>query len=73
MHWIEGVIIICVGALPWLVASGGFPADQQQRMRLERAMPVVRNRLLMRGLGVFLWLFGGLVVANSLLGLGIPL
>ena len=73
MHWIEGVFIIFVGAAPWLIASGAFPGDAQQRARLERAMPFVRNHLLMRGAAIFLWLFGGAVAANGLLGLGLPL
>jgi hypothetical protein len=73
MHWLEGVFIIFVGAVPWLIASDAFPRDAQQRVRLERAMPFVRNRLLMRGAAIFLWLFGGAVAANSLFDLGLPL
>jgi len=73
MHWLEGVFIICVGAVPWLIASDAFPRDAQQRVKLERAMPFVRNRLLMRGAAIFLWLFGGAVAANGLFGLGLPL
>ncbi len=73
MHWLEGVFIIFVGAIPWLIGSDAFPKDAQQRARLERAMPFVRNRRLMQGVAIFLWLFGGVVAANSLLGLGIPL
>lgn len=73
MHWIEGIFIVFVGAIPWLIAAGAFPRDAQQRAKLERAMPIVRNRRLMRGAAVFLWLFGGFVAANGLLGLGLPL
>jgi len=72
MHWLEGVLIIFAGAVPWLIASGAFPKDTQQRARLERAMPLVRNRRLMQGAAIFLWLFGGVVAANDLLGLGLP-
>lgn len=73
MHWIEGIFIIFVGAVPWLIATGRFPTDAEQRATLERRMPIVRYRRVMLGGAVFLWLFGGLVAANSLLGLGLPL
>lgn len=73
MHWIEGIFIVFVGAVPWLIAAGTFPKDAQHRATLERRMPIVRNRRLMQGAAVFLWLFGGLVAANSLFGLGLPL
>jgi len=73
MHLIEGIVAIFVGAVPWLIATGAFPGNAEQRARLERAMPFVRNRLLMQGAAIFLWLFGGAIVANNLFSLGIPI
>ncbi len=71
MHWVEGVIMFGAGIMAWLIGDGTFPADPRQRARLERAMPLVRNRRLMFALAIFLCAFGGLALANGLLGLGL--
>jgi hypothetical protein len=71
MHWIEGMIMIGAGFVPWLIATGAFPADPAQRARLEKAMPPVRNRSLMQVVALFLWAFGGFAVVNSVFGFGL--
>jgi hypothetical protein len=71
MHWIEGLIMIGAGFVPWLICTGAFPADPVQRARLEKAMPLVRNHRLILAVAIFLWVFGGFVAANSVFGLGL--
>jgi len=58
MHWLEGVIIIGAGFIPFLIVTGRFPADPQKRQDLEVRLPWVKNRKLMYGMAGFLWVFG---------------
>ena len=69
MHWIEGLIMMAVGWVPWMIASGTFPPNYEQRQNLERAMPWVKNKYLMRGAAIFLWLLGGAALVSSYFGL----
>lgn len=69
MHWIEGLVMMAVGTIPWFIAAGSFPPDHQQRLNLERAMPWVKNTYLMRGMAIFLWLLGGAALVSSYFGL----
>jgi len=39
MHWLEGVIIIGAGFIPFLIVTGRFPADPQKRQDLEVRLP----------------------------------
>ena len=73
MHWLEGLFIIAVGSIPWLIANGTFPKSYQQRKRLETAMPLVKNTFLVQCVAVFIWVFGGAIFANSFFDLGWPL
>ena len=72
MHWIEGLIAMAVGCVPWMIATGAFPTDQKRRADLERSLPIVKNRRLMWGGAIFLWLFGGFILVNGYFGLGLP-
>jgi len=58
MHWLEGVIIIGAGFIPFLIVTGRFPADSQKRQDLEVRLPWVKNRKLMYGMAGLLWVFG---------------
>lgn len=62
MHWLEAVVIVAVGFIPWFIASGQFPGDPQRRLELEQKMPLVKNKTLLRVAAVFLWIFGGAAI-----------
>ncbi|HAR46310.1 MAG: hypothetical protein A2X56_04760 [Nitrospirae bacterium GWC2_57_13] len=62
MHWLEGAIMVAAGFIPWFVAAGKLPADPQKRLDLERAMPIVKNKTLLRVAAAFLWILGGAAI-----------
>ena len=62
MHWLEGVLMAATGFIPWMIASGRFPSDPQQRAELERKMAIVRNKGVMRAAAVVLWVIGGAAI-----------
>jgi hypothetical protein len=64
MHWIEGVIMIGAGCIPWLIATERFPADQLKRDEMLIRAPWLGNKKLLWGMSVFLWLLGIAAVAG---------
>jgi hypothetical protein len=64
MHWVEGVIMIGAGCIPWLIASGTFPADPVKRDEMLRRAPWLGKKRLLRGMSVFLWMLGAAAVVG---------
>jgi hypothetical protein len=62
MHWVEGAFMAAVGFIPWLIAAEKFPGDPQQRAAMLERMPLLKNKTLLRGAAIFLWVLGGAVV-----------
>ena len=64
MHWIEGIIMIGAGCIPWLIAAGKFPADPLKRDEMLMKAPWLGKKKLLWGMAVFLWLLGLAAVAG---------
>ncbi len=58
MHWIEGVIMIGVGCVAWLLATEKFPAEPHKRKEMLVRAPWLGNKKLLWGMAIFLWLMG---------------
>jgi len=73
MHWTEGIVIFVAGTFPWLIANGTIPKDYQQRKKMEQSFPLTKHIGLLQTIAILLWLFGGIVFANSFFHLGWPI
>ncbi|MDH3475865.1 MAG: hypothetical protein OEM59_19470 [Rhodospirillales bacterium] len=71
MLWLEGLVPFGCGWFFWWMSNGAWPQDIKRRQNLERSMPWVKNKPLMRTAAVFMWFFGGAIVLNRYFGLGL--
>jgi hypothetical protein len=62
MGWLEGVLIIVAGFVPFVIAAGLYPRTQEDREELGVSLPVVRNKKLMYEIAGILWVAGVAVV-----------
>ena len=65
--YVNFAITAGAGFIPWLIATGRFPADQDRRRALESRLPLVRNTRLLKGIAVALWLVAGINLFAGLL------
>lgn len=71
MTWIEGFIPLGCGWVFWWMSNGDFPVDGRRRQNLERTMPWVKNKVLMRSAAVFMWFMGTATIVSGYFGLGL--
>ncbi len=56
--------MIGAGFIPWLIASGKFPADSLKRDEMLIRAPWLGKKKLLWAMSVFLWLLGMAAVAG---------